>query len=136
MSMEQVERALRRIDDDLRLFRDVDRQYGCFSYRVMKFVSRDREAVQICGWRDPDGRPRELTHGIIDAVKKLRAIHIDPLVENDKLHDQTERQMHEAAVDAHKWGARVSSPGHSAGFHRSPALRMARDKRRAQGENV
>jgi hypothetical protein len=131
----QVSGSLRDFDDRLRLAQEVDAEYGCFVYRVVRVWSNDHDAAVICEWRDEQGMPLPLSHRLVDKVKTLsmnsRAPQVDVVAHNDALVAAQQREadelFEELARDAARRSGRVNA------FHRSPGLARTRARLRDKG---
>lgn len=131
----QVSRALRDFDDRLRLSQEIDSEYGCFVYRVVRIWSQEHDAAVICEWRDEQGAPLPLSHRLVDKAKSLsmnsRAPQVDVVAHNDALVAAQQREademLDELARDAARRSGRVNA------FHRSPGLARTRARLRDRG---
>lgn len=135
-----IERALRQIDRGLFLEKQVTLE-GEIVWCVVAEVFGDHPPLTIFEWRDESGRPiSELAMGIVDRVNRLER---DPVVLAKRLRERNEalkRERDRRRDEAYETMAREMVPSiqgrRSAVLHRSQALRMARDRRRAQGDKA
>lgn len=135
---DDIERALKQIDRALFLERQVSME-GELVWCVVSEIFGDHPPVTIFEWRDENGRPiHELSMGIVDRVAKLER---DPFALARRLKDANDARVREAnrkRDEAYEEIARDMVPRiHGERrpiLHRSIALRMSRDKRRARGD--
>ena len=133
----EVAARLRQFDRQLVLTWEVDEHHQARVWRVFKRMGSDRPAVWICDWRDDYGNPLPLSSRLVDRVRDLsmnsRAPKPDAETHNQRLREEADKQFQEETGDIAKWhGGRH---GRLACLPRGVSLRIARDKRRAQGEN-
>jgi len=132
-----IERALKRHDRNLKLGGTVDPRFGKIAWKVYYQVSPDAPDEFVCDWRDPDGRPRELSFGLVDKVvardrnsrgQEPSADELNARYQEQKRKDQ-DRQYEAMIEDTVRRHGTPVTP-------RSARLRMARDKQRSRGKKV
>lgn len=130
-----VARALKDYDPELRLAPQPSDGYGCTVYKVFRWQGNDRPAVFLFAWVDEHGNPYPLSMQLLELVKRHdrntrnRALDADVLNAQKKAR---EAAQWEKDVEARRtyWDTPHGRPV----LPRSQSLRMARDKRRAEGE--
>lgn len=131
-----IAEALWEYDRNLKLRSSKDAA-GREWWSVRAHVGGDVPDRFVCAWIDEAGNPLPLSSGILDLVKQLdpntRSVYLDEDAREQQRREETEKtadQRAEDLIDDHIWKhGRPVLP-------RSVSLRMARDKRRARGENV
>jgi len=137
---EAIRRALKRLDRDLILTRDFDSRFGQVVYQVRHRVSADRPPLLVLEWRSADGRPRPLSFGLLDELKRqecrARELYAAADARNEQRiaeqHRRLEEELEEVANEVGPWGSDVRA----ACFPRGVYLRQARDRQRSQGRNI
>lgn len=66
----EIERELRKLDPDLFLDKEIDYRGGPVYYLVKHHIGSGHPPVAVLAWKENDGRPKPLTHGIVEAVKR------------------------------------------------------------------
>lgn len=80
-----VRRALKQFDPRLMLARDeIDRRTGRIVYVVLCRTGGDTPPTRVCSWRDNDGAPLPLSHGLVEQVKHLHAGSRAPRVDVER----------------------------------------------------
>jgi hypothetical protein len=139
-SDDALRRELKRIDDRLFFEKQItytDEEVWC----VCVDFSGDQPPMTILEWRDEKGRPIPyLDSGIIERVKQVdrsgRQLSERVLRENQARIESLRRQSREQYTEvARDMVPRVLDQRRPV-LHRSQALRMSRDKRRARGEKA
>lgn len=132
---QSVTRALKEFDDRLILSQEVDPDYGCFVYVVVRRWSNGHDAAHICDWRDDAGVPLPLTHRLVDKVKHLsvgsRAPQPDAVAHNDALTEANRREFEDVTEDMLQDAMRRR--GRINAFHRSVGLSRTRARLRDKG---
>ena len=129
-----ISAELRKIDPELFLDPEWSPEYKALFYTV-KFWNGERAphpVTVVVDWRDKNGRPRELTHGIVDEVKRIGSqggVSIREVIKkNEELvarrDDMSYLNYEEAAKESIEWLKRKPI------FHRSPAFAAARRRTR------
>ena len=137
MDTAALERELKRRDPLLSLQGWPSLEHGCVVWRVVRDAGPDRPPETVCVWQSERGQPYPLSSGLLELVDRLdrntRGVHVS----EDELNARRERAQlrqqerdNDALVD--DWSPKHGRPV----LPRSQSLRMARDKRRAKGENV
>jgi len=135
---EDIDKALRRLDDRLFLDPEYDPRSGVFW--TVKYFRGDQYPLLITDWRESSGAPKELGWAIVDDLKRREGkgwtVAAEVVEANRRLRDERERDSaagySEVAGDMFP---RLLRPRKTI-QPRSQALRMMRDKQRARGENV
>lgn len=132
-----VQRALQEHDRDLRLIPQESDHYGRIVYKVARLTGGDRPVQWVMSWRTRDGEALPLSMRLVDKVKELdlnsRAPKDDPDDLNAQVRAERERDLDREMENlSEDWQRKHGQPI----LHRSQSLRLARDKRRARGENV
>ena len=95
-----------------------------------------RHGETVCAWVDEQMRPLPLSWRLLDEVRLLdrnqRGVHLDEDArETIRLAERAKQQARDDEALADDWTPKHGRPV----LPRSQSLRMARDKRRAKGEN-
>ena len=133
-----VRKALRQLDDDLRLVPVDSDAYGRRIYRVVRYQGSERPFVPVLFWGDEYGNPYEglSVTGLLDMVQRLdrntRGTVPDSDTRNAELVERRRREAN-AALDeiAREFRGRLEGT-RSSPLPRSESLRRARDKVRAR----
>lgn len=86
-----VQRELQKLDTGLWLDKELDPQWGVY------YLVRDKDGgnVVCCVWREDNGKPKPLTLGIIEELKRQRGSldgFIDRAVEAERKRRERERE--------------------------------------------
>lgn len=65
-----ISRELRKLDPNLFLDKEIDYRGGPVYYVVKHHIGSGHPPVPVLAWKETDGRPKPLTHGIVEAVKR------------------------------------------------------------------
>ena len=137
-----IDRELRKLDDRLFLDPEMDPDFGVIVWTVKYHMGAGQQPLLIADWRDPDTRrPLDLSWALWSRVKARE--HRDPFklrdeikAENERMRElRAERQLGDYEEIVNDVLPRMRGT-HSALFHRSQGLRMARDRARRQGRVV
>ena len=130
-----IRHALKQLDDQLILDRDVDEEHGVWVWKVHRRVGGDRPPLPVCSWRDTYGNPLPLTGGLIEEVKRLREQDTSRLVDlhNAKMKADEQARLESELIEAAR-GALPVVEGKRRHFVKpSPALALTRRRMRRQG---
>jgi len=136
LDIRAIDAGLRLIDD--RLFLTYEIEQGRQLWRVL-YDRGDEPPATIADWRDARGRPLPLSSGLLELVKSLRPrsgeVDLEASQKANEERAAREQAESDAAMDeiAADVGPRISDK-RSAVLHRGVHLRLARDRRRAQGK--
>lgn len=129
-----IDRALKQLDRDLFLVREIDSQTGVWLWRVFHSISDDQPALQVCDWRDEHGRPLPLSWNLVEKIKSQEGRGVDLAKQvdqnNEKLQAAVEAQMDEACEEAATLVARYAHPAHSGGLPRATTGAAAAKRQR------
>ena len=131
-----VRKALRQLDDDLRLVPVDSDAYGRRIYKVVRYQGSERPFVPVLFWGDEYGNPYPLSMSIVDAVQRLDRNTRGTVPDSDTRNAElVERRRREADADldeiAREFRGRLEGT-RSSPLPRSESLRRARDKVRAR----
>lgn len=137
---DEIQRALRRIDD--RLF--LEKQVGFDNvpvWCVVCAVGGDQPPVTILEWRDDHGHPiPHPTSHLLDRVARMdrdgRGLTARVIEQNRKFQESKQREMRSQIADIVHDVMPLMSETRSGLLHRGQHLRRARDRQRRQGRNV
>ena len=132
-SFRQLERDLKTLDDKLFLVE----QRGSFGetfYEVRYWNGPELEPTVILDWRERDGKPKQLSYGIIEEIKRMMQrgpINVGQLAENNQeLREKASVKAVEFYQEMVKEFERYTTMGNIGGpVHRSQALAIARRKK-------
>jgi len=137
--MDSIVRALRGIDRRLFLEKQLTFQNDLV-WCVVCDIGSGQPPVTLFEWRDPRGEPLPLDSGIVERVQRMERdgerLAQRALDANARMVESQRRQSRDAYVEiARDMIPRIEDRRRPV-FPRSQALRMSRDKRRAQGEKI
>jgi len=141
-SVDEISRALRRLDD--RLFLDPEYEplgpRGPYVYMTVKYhVGSEHTPGVVLEWRDHNG-PKPLSMAIVEQVKRqegaMATAYIEAMAANERKRQEAIRAVGDGAYEIGRSGGASAAGKKSVNLPRSQSLRMARDKARARGEKV
>jgi hypothetical protein len=86
-----IERELRNLDPNLFLDKEIDYRGGPVYYVVKHWIGSGHPPVVVLVWKDVDGRPKPLTHEIVEKVKRQEGA-MDGLVDRILAEQQQRRE--------------------------------------------
>lgn len=138
---QSITRALKQLSDRLFLELHLTQGHG-YVWTVQEHVGENAGGSPyrtVLYWTDGEGIPLPLTWRIVDKVKQLEG---DAVVRITAAKEEGLRRRQAALAEVREAAAEMAGevqkamrPGHSAVLPRGVGLRMARDRRRARGEN-
>lgn len=135
-SFRQLERELKQLDRNLFL---VEQRgvYGETFYEIRYWQGPEAEPPVLVDWREPDGKPKELSFGILEDIRRQMQrgpLDIKAIVaRNEELKKRKQDEVQEVYAEMTREFERHMTMGNFGGpVHRSPALVVAR--RRARRE--
>ena len=130
-----VERALRRLDPDLRL---VPQEHPAgMIWKVFVDQGPDRPATFVLAWQNELGEPLPLSSRLIDEVQRHAKEGRGNYKTEDELNrEKKERERKQSDTDNQDLVEDWLMPHGRPVLHRGQHLRMSRDKQRARGKKV
>lgn len=132
-----ITRALKQLDDRLVLAINLDEETGQHVWQVLVRYGGDRPAQVVMSWRNEYGKPLPLSHALVEEVKRLRETDtFAAMVAHNR--NMREAGNHDDFLEATEIAAEMIpyiKGRRGGGLRRGVGLRMARDRRRARGEN-
>lgn len=134
-----VQRELQTLDRRLFLDREYDSARGLFFYTV-KVSNGDRPPDLVLDWRDPDDRPRQLSSGVANEVRRMIAqgpVDIRELARrNEQAKERRRVEARAAYTEVAREFERKDNPAHSPVLQRGQHLRRARERARSRGQRL
>lgn len=133
-SFRQLERELKALD--YRLFLAEQRGiYGETFYEVRLWEGPNSEPPVILDWREPDGKPKELSFGIINEIQRMMQrgpLDVKAIAEhNRQLREKAQLRSQEFYEEMTREFEKAMVMGNFSGpVHRSPGLALARRRAR------
>lgn len=101
-SAEEINRELRRLDPNLYLDQAVDYPGGPVYYVVRHNLGSGwGNQVIVVAWKEHDGTPKPLTHGIVDQVKRQENRAADVAAEVVRDYERTLERKRQQRKDDH-----------------------------------
>jgi len=136
MDAADIERELRKRDPLLSLQGWPSLKHGCILWRVVRDAGPDRPPERVYRWQSESGEPYPLSSGLLDGFDRhdrnnsRRDYKSDDEYERERQAELMRQQERDDEAIADDWSFKHGRPL----LPRSQSLRIARDKRRAQGE--
>ena len=134
--------ALRRLDDRLFLDPEVETHgpRGPYVYMTVKFhLGSGHPPSTVLEWRDANG-PKPLSLSMVEQVKRqegaMATAFTEAVVANERKRQEAIRAVGDGTYEVVMDGGASAAGKKSVNLPRSQSLRMARDRRRSQGEKV
>jgi len=136
----RVDRELKSVDPRLFLDPEFSQQYGqvFWTVKVWNGEQAPDPVTIVVDWREPDGRPKELTHGIVEQTRrswKAGPVSFEAVMAaNDELRrkrDERQLELYERQTIQTQKELRRKPV-----FHRGRGLWLARIRGRRKGDNV